>query len=58
MILFQAYRKLAKEFHPDKNPTEGEKVISESFNLFNNVPWFILLFMFQNAISAIFIVST
>lgn len=38
MILFQAYRKLAKEFHPDKNPTEGEKVISESFNLFNNVP--------------------
>lgn len=25
--MFQAYHKLAKEFHPDKNPQHGEKVL-------------------------------
>jgi DnaJ-class molecular chaperone len=28
IVLFQSYRKLAKEFHPDKNPEAGEQVIN------------------------------
>ena len=26
VVLLQAYHKLAKEFHPDKNPAAGDKV--------------------------------
>lgn len=32
--LKRAYRKLALKYHPDKNPTEGEKV-SSSITLIN-----------------------
>lgn len=33
--VLQAYHRLAKEFHPDKNPEEGERVRNLDYNLFS-----------------------
>ncbi|RCN50703.1 DnaJ domain protein [Ancylostoma caninum] len=37
-LLFQSYRKLAKEFHPDKNPDHGDqfKEISFAYEILSN----------------------